>query len=259
MRLSRSTVVLTAVGVGVALAACGGSSKATGPPHSTLVTTIDSQYTMDTAEHNNGGVLDGLILLSVDEGATPTPVSVATDSGPLAMQLIGATLYDTASGAVTDSSMITIAWTADFNVYLTTFVTGIVGQSLMPRPRIIVTSRLMAALRQRFRVTSREAGVTPAGDTASVILLQGDSTVAPDSLTLAMSEAPSAQGCAYQHIAFTNAFGVNDSTALCNRVTITESFAMHFPSQAGVSARFAHMTMSPAQTADAARLALTAP
>jgi hypothetical protein len=224
-----------------------------------VVTTLDSQYTKDTAAHNNGGVLDALILLSVDEGAVPTNVSVATDSGPLAMQLIGVTLYDTAHGAVSDSSMVTIAWTTDFNLYLTTFVTGVVGEVLMPRPRVLVASRQLAALRARFHLTSRAPGVTPAGDTANAILLQGDSTVAPDSLTVAASEAPSSQGCVYQHITFTNPFNVNDSTALCNRVTITTSFAMHFPATFGVSARFAHMTMSPAQTADAARLALTAP
>jgi hypothetical protein len=259
MRLSRSIVVLTAVGVGVALAACSGSSKPTGLKPSPVATAIDSQYTKDTAAHGNSGVLDAFILLSVDEGATPVTVSVATDSGPLAMQLVGATLYDTAGGKVTDSLMLTVAWPSDFSVYLTTLVTGVVGQVLSPRPRVSVSSRQLADLRARFRLGA--AGVTPAGDTANIGLLQSatDSVATPDSVTVAMSEAASSQACVYQHITFTNAFFVNDSTALCNRVTITQSFALHFPPKFGVSARFAHMTMSPAQTAEAARLALTAP
>jgi hypothetical protein len=261
MRWSRGTVVLTAVGAGVALAACGGSSKVAGPTRPAVVTTIDSQYTKDTAAHGNSGVLDGFILLSVDEGAVPTNVSVATDSGPLAMQLIGATLYDTAGGQVTDSLMLTVAWPQDFSVYLITLVTGVVGEVLTPRPRISVSSHQLAALRARFRFGARQVGVTPAGDTASIGLLQSatDSVATPDSITVALSEAPAAQGCVYQHITFANAFFVNDSTALCNRVTITQSFALHFPPTFGVSARFAHMAMSPAQTAQAARLALTAP
>lgn len=262
MRWSRSTVVLTAVGVGVALAACGGSNKATGPTQSGTVATVDSQYTKDTAAHGNSGVLDGLILLSVDEGAAPTNVSVATDSGPLAMQLIGAVLYDTAArDSVVDSTMLTVAWTSDFSVYLAIFVTGTVGADIIPPHRIAVTAREMAALRARFHLSTRAVGVTSGGDSAAVILLQSatDSAVGPDSLVVATSEAPTNQGCVYQHIQFTNVFFINDSTATCNFVTLTQSFTLHFPPKFGVSPRFAHMAMTPAQTTQAARLAKPQP
>lgn len=262
MRSSRGRVILVAVGVGVALAACGGSNKPTGPSSSQTATTIDSQYAVDTAGgHGNKAAVDGFILLSVDEGAEPTSVSVTTDSGALAMQAIGATLYDTSSaGAVTDSSLILVAWTADYNIYVVTFFSGVAGPDFIPRHRIAVSAKELATMRAFVgRPAATGEVLARAGVTASAIEVEGDSAVQADSASITASEAPSSQGCVYQHIQFNNLFNVNDSTALCNRVTITESFALHFVPNAGVSPGLAHMSLTPAQTLQAARLALTAP
>jgi hypothetical protein len=251
MRGSRSAVVLAAAGVGFALAACS-SSKPTGPSAAKLAAAVDSVYKVDSAAGNSARLqIESLILISLDEGFTPTTVSVATDGSNLSMNLIGLVAYDTLGGVAADSDIITVGWTSDYQTYLLTAIEVSAGPDRIPAHRIRLSSQQMGTIRALTaggRVTAR--GSTTDG----AELVVGTADVIADTTSLIASEGAGTGSCKYQHIVFANIFGVDASTVRCNPITVTQTFALHFPATVGIDATLEHMTMTPSQTAHGARV-----
>jgi hypothetical protein len=255
MRVSRSLVGLTAVGVGVAIAACS-SSKSTGPSAAKLAATFDSLYRVDSAAGSIRAQFDLLALISLNEGATPTTLSVTTDGAALSMQMVALVAYDTASAAISDSTVLVLGWTSDYTTDMATELQGTVGPDLIPRHRIGVSAARMASIRALTsrlgtggRVGSRSAS-TPA------VVVQGAAVANADTVSLVASEAAASGSCTFENEPTHTT--VVTATSSCTNVTVTETFALHFPLTAGIAASLTHMSLIPAKTFHGTRILLTA-
>lgn len=255
MRLSRSLVVLTAVSAAAAISACS-SSKSTGPSAAKLATTFDSLYRVDSAAGIIRAQFDLLVLVSVNEGITPTTVSVTTDGGPVSMQMVGLVVIDTAAAAVHDSSVVVLGWTSDYGTEVVTSLQGTVGPDRVPPHRIAVSAERMASIRAATNRLMSGGEVTSRAGSASTsaVVVQVSASVSADTVSLIASEAAASGTCTFEG-APTHVSTVT-STSSCTNVTVTETFALHFPATAGIASTLTHMSVAPAKTMHGARIIL---
>lgn len=260
MRLSRILMGLTALAASVTVSACG-SSKSTGPstgPKATkLAAVFDSSYRADSAAGSSRSTFDALVLIPLNEGATPTAATVATDGGALSMQMVAAVVYDTASGAIVDSSVIVFGWTADYSTEVITVLAGVVGPDLVPPHRIEVSAGQMATIRALTRRLSAGHVASRSGSTsAEALVFQGAAFANADSISLVASEASASGTCTFQNEPFRTI--PITSTSPCTDVTVTETFALHFATgAAGVASSLTHMSLTPATMIAGRRILLT--
>lgn len=253
MRLSRSAAVLTAVGVGVALAACS-SSKSTGPSAAALAVVFDSSYKADSAAGLSVRSLgEHIALVMLNEGVSPTSGSVTTDAGALSMEMVSLDAYDTSGGVVSDSILVTAGWTSDYSTILVNEFEGVSGPDLVPPHRVRVSAQQMALLRGGMARLHSDgmARVRSGGIVQVAFLAVGPAGASADSVSVSPSVATANGNCAWE--GFDTDPTEFASTSPCSRITVTESFALHFPLTAGIDASFSHVTLSPAKTIPGSR------
>jgi hypothetical protein len=253
MRVSRSLVVLTAVSAGVAIAACS-SSKPTGPSAAKLAAAFDSMFLADSATTSTRTTFDELVIIPLNEGATPTSASVTTDGSALSMQMVGAVLYDTANAAVSDSDVILFGWTSDYSTEVVTLLAGSVGPDLIPHHRIAVSAQRMATIRAMISRLSPGGQVGSRSGAASTqaVVFQGTAAANADTISLITSEAAASGTCTFENQPFRGL--MITSASPCTNVTVTETFALHFPATAGIASTLTHMSLTPAKTVHAPRV-----
>lgn len=257
MRQSRNVAVLAAVGVGVTLAACSGSSKsATGPTAAAAAATFDSAYLADSAFGSpaRAGV-ERVILIMLNQGAAPSKGSITTDAGNVSVQTVGIDAYDTAGGAVADSVLIVGSWSSDYSTYLLTEYEASVGPDLVPPHRIGVSARQVAALRASIARLSGGSPVRARSVSDQIALLvQGTVSEPADTVSISPTVAAASGSCAWEGFNIDpTEFG---SSSPCSKVTITESFALHFPPATGIDASMSHISLAPAKAVSSTRVLL---
>jgi hypothetical protein len=257
MRMTRTVFALTTFGIGIAAAACS-SSKSTGPSAAKLAATFDSLFRADSLAGSRRALFDLLALIPADEGATSTPVTVTTDGGSLSMAMSGLVAYDTAAGAVSDSSIYLFAWTSDYGTTLLTIASGMVGPDLVPRHRIRVSAERLAGIRALASHLAPGRRVTAQGAPSAfeAILFQGPAAAASDTTTLIASDAAANGNCVFQGDSLREGTQLSPTSA-CTKATVTEAFTLHFPVTAGISATLTHMSLTSSKTVPAVRIAIT--
>jgi hypothetical protein len=254
--VARTVGTLATVGLGIA-AACS-SSKSTGPSAAALATTFDSLVRSDSVASSNRQAFDLLGLIAVDEGATSTPATVTTDGGELSMDMVGLVLYDTASGAVSDSSVYIIGWTSDYSTALVTVLQGVVGPDLIPRHRVGVSAGRLAGIRAlTSRASTGDRVIAQSGSlSAAATVFQGTATANADTASLTVSEAAGTGNCVFENEPLREGNAITASSG-CSSATVTEAFAVHFPSTPGIAATLTHMSLTSSKTVPAVRVAIT--
>lgn len=253
MRLSCRLGVLTAVGAGVAIAACG-SSTPTGPSPAKLAAMFDSAYRSDSVTGSPRTTFDLFTLIALDEGATPTSVSVTTDGSALSMRMVALVLYDTASGAIADSSELVLGWNSDLSTEVATLLQGSVGPDPIPVHRIRVSASRLTVIRVLASHLSPggRAASRSGPPSSSAAVWQGSAQAGADSISLIASDAPATGTCTFEGVS-THTSEIS-STSLCTDVTVTETFALHFPATAGIASTLTHMSLAPAKAVHGPRV-----
>jgi hypothetical protein len=257
MRMTRTVFSLTTLAIGIAAAACS-SSKATGPSAAKQAATFDSLYKVDSQAQSARTAFDVLALIPADEGATSTPVSVTTDGGAISMDMTGLVLYDTAGGAVSDSSILLFAWTSDYGTTLLTIASGMVGPDIVPRHRLGVSSERLAGIRALANRLPPGGRVSARGVPSSfaALLFQGPAVATADTATVIASDAPGNGSCKFEGDSLREGEQLT-ATSACTIVTVTEAFTLHFPATAGISATLTHLSLPSSKTVPGVRLAIT--
>jgi hypothetical protein len=256
MRRTRTVFSLATLAIGVAAAACS-SSKATGPSAARQAATFDSLFKADSQAHSARVFFDVLALIPADEGATSTSVSVTTDGGSLSMHMSGLVAYDTAGGAVSDSSIYLFAWTSDYGTTLLTIATAMVGPDLVPHHRIGVSAGRLAGIRALATRLIPGGRVTAQGAPSfAALLFQGPAVATSDTTSVTASDAPANGNCTFEGESLREG-GSLGPTSACTNATVTEAFALHFPVTTGISATLTHMSLPSAKTVPAVRIAIT--
>jgi hypothetical protein len=254
MTISRPSVVLVAMIGALVVAGCG-SSAAIGPSSASLARVFDSLYVVDsTAGHaaEPRALLENYLAFFADEGLTPVPVQVNTDSGTLPMLMMAAVSYDTtAGGAPADSLAIVAGWTSDYSRYVLLITAAFVPDRQRVN-RIRVTSERLQALASMFRGKGqRTHAETDIGDLqALAIVVQGQNIGFADSATGNIAWAGTGR-CVWQHVPVSRYAA--DSTFGCSRVGVSIDVAMHFPAATGIDASLTHMGF-PSRVIPAVRL-----
>lgn len=256
MRVTRILVKLTAVSAGVAIAACS-SSKATGPSPAKLAAMFDSAYRSDSTAGSPRTTFDLFTLIALDEGATPTSASVMTDGSALSMQMVGLVAYDTGSAAVADSSELVLGWTSDLSTEVATLLQGSVGPDPVPVHRVGVSGARLTAMRALASHLSPggRVGSRSGPPSSSAAVWQGSAQASADSISVVASDAPASGTCTFEGVSTHTP--VIASTSPCTNVTVTETFALHFPATAGIASTLTHMSLAPAKTVHGPRVLAT--
>jgi hypothetical protein len=253
MRQTRALVIVATVATTAAIAACS-SSSSTGPSPATLAHVFDSAATVDSA--NPRSIIERLLALAADEGGRPTTVKVTTDAGTKSLNVIALEIIDTSttgSGLVTDSASLFLGYSSDYSTYLATEYDNVTGNADVVPPTRVRTGRAVLA-ELRGVLHPHAGGPIAAAPSPSVqvgaLVVQGDSGVNSDTTTLTSTVAPQSGACAWQHVDLSHILGSSgvDSTIACTRVSVTQTFALHFPAHGGVDASLQHVTLSSAAT-----------
>ena len=256
MKIAARHLLLATLASATTLAACS-SDKPTAPSSGSLARLFDSAFVADSPgghSFDNRPQIELALALTADEGLTPITVQLTTATGMLPMQMMALTWYDTtAAGTPSDSSVLVLGWTTDYQKYfalLTTVSTGNGSPAGHLEPsHLTVTGKLAGFAVGRGRGTGAEGTLSLANGLG--IVVDGDSSAQSDPSEGTITWSGASGNCSWQHVMV--AREPADSALACSRATVTTNFTIGFAKQAGIDSSLTQISL-PSTAIPAVRL-----
>jgi hypothetical protein len=256
LKIAARHLLLATLASATLLAACS-SDKPTAPSSGSLARLFDSAFVADSPgghSFDNRPQIELALALTADEGLTPITVQLTTATGTLPMQMMALTWYDTtAAGTPSDSSVLVLGWTTDYQKYFALISTVSTGNGspagqVAPR-RLTVTGNLASLDLGRGRGNRAEG--TLSLDNGAAFVVDGDSSAQSGAPEGSITWSGASGHCSWQHVMV--AREPADSTLACSEATVTTNFTVDFPKQAGVDSSLTQISL-PSTAIPAVRL-----